>query len=134
MKPAEKTMQGRAEAKEEASADEATRLEDRSDRESSMLSLKLSKDLRELVKAYREKGNPSELTIGKLKVVEGTITVQVMLTGTTENILQKLKDAGMEIQFKASAGKTVIGTISMEKLEEMARIPEVRFVEGVKSR
>ncbi len=133
MKPVEKTMQRTVETKEEIAADETTRLEDRSDREASKLLLKLSKELRDLVNTYREKAKPTELTVGKLKVVGGNITVQVQLSATAEQILRKLKDAGLEIQFRSSAGKTVIGTISIDKLEELARIPEVRFVTGVEA-
>ncbi len=133
MKPAEEAILTETEEKAEASADESTDLEDRSKLKASAALHKLSRDLQALVRAYGEKGKPSELTVGKLKVVEGKITVQVMLGGTGEEVFKKLKDAGLEVQFRAVAGKSVVGTISVGHLEELARIPEVQFVKGVEA-
>ncbi len=92
---------------------------------------KLSSELRKVIDLAEKKGTPVTFVHGNIKVTEGKITVQARLTGSSEEILKKLEEAGLKIEFKASAGSTVIGVISVEKLKALAEIPAVLLVEAV---
>jgi Ca-activated chloride channel homolog len=94
---------------------------------------KLAPELQGLADCLRLKGKGGKDLDGRLGVVEGEITVQVWVTKVTDELLEKLKEAGLEISFKAATGKMVIGSIAVEKLEDLAKLSEVRLIEPVKS-
>ncbi|MBI4964817.1 MAG: VWA domain-containing protein [Desulfomonile tiedjei] len=87
---------------------------------------KLSPELAELL-AMKEK--PRTFAKGKVSVKDGKIAVQVWLNRSGEDVIKLLKEKGLKITFTASTGKTVIGEISIELLEELAKVPEVRLIE-----
>lgn len=67
-----------------------------------------------------------------LEIANGRVTVQVWLSDTSEAALTKLKQAGLEIIFQSSTAKMVIGKIDVQKLEQLALLNLVRFVEPPK--
>ncbi|MBI5572706.1 MAG: VWA domain-containing protein [Desulfomonile tiedjei] len=103
-------------------------LVEREERKVAALERKLSPDLAALV-ALKEK--PKDYAAGKVIVKDGKTTVQVWVAKTTDEVLKKLKAAGLEVSFTASTGKMVIGLIAVDKLEELAKIPDVRLIEPV---
>lgn len=66
---------------------------------------------------------------GGVTVKDGQVTVRVWLYRGDTDVLKLLEDQGLTITFKASTGKMVIGTIPVAKLEEVAKIQGVRFIE-----
>lgn len=114
--------------KEKAERDER---KDRSAAAIATARAKLSPELREVLELYRKDPRVRDLVHGKIQVLDGKVTVQIVLTGSTEKTLTKLEEIGLTIQFKATAGKTIVGTIALDKLEELARIPEVRLIKPV---
>lgn len=90
---------------------------------------KLAGELRALLEMKGKKGT---YTAGKVRVTDGKVTVQVWISQATEKIFKRLKNAGLEISFKAGTGKTVIGVIEVEKLEDLVKLSEVILVEPVR--
>jgi Ca-activated chloride channel homolog len=107
------------------------RSKDKSPQKTSALDMKLSPELRKLVDLAERQKSAKTFTYGAIKVIDGKITVQVRLTGSSDKILTKLKETGLKIEFKASAGSTVIGNIAVEKLKDLAEISAVLFIEPV---
>ncbi|MGO9120310.1 MAG: VIT and vWA domain-containing protein [Desulfomonilaceae bacterium] len=87
---------------------------------------KLARELRALV---QRKDRPKNLTEGKVVVKDGKIVVQVWLTRATDDILKKLKEAGLEVSFTATTGKMVLGVVDVDRLSRLVEISEVRLVE-----
>lgn len=133
MKQTEEAAPKECESKAEGALDEETRSKESPEAKSSRLRAKLSQDLQKLIERFKESGKPRELTVGNLRISAGRVTVQVLLTGSMEGIVEKLKEAGLDIQFKATAGRTVIGTIAVEDLDKLVSIPQVRGVTAVQT-
>ncbi|MBI5249334.1 MAG: VWA domain-containing protein [Desulfomonile tiedjei] len=89
---------------------------------------KLSSELQELIRTLKEKGRKGLDEQSKIKVVKGSVTVLVWLSDQSDAAVKLLEEAGLKISFR-SGGKTLIGTIDVEKLEDLLKVPEVRFVE-----
>ncbi len=87
---------------------------------------KLSPELRTLID---RKDRPKDFKEGKLSVVAGKIMVQVWLTKSTDEVLKKLKEAGLDVSFIASTGKMVLGVLDVDLLKKLTEIPEVHFIE-----
>jgi len=87
---------------------------------------KLSPELLELTKM---KDKPKTYSKGKVNVKEGKVAVKVWVNRANEETLKLLEDKGLKITFKASTGKMVIGEISVERLEDLAKVPDVSLVE-----
>ena len=87
---------------------------------------KLAPELRELLGL---KDRPKDYTKGKVTVKDGKITVQVWLTRATDEVVKKLKEAGLEVLFTATTGKMVLGTMDVDRLSKLAEITEVRLIE-----
>ncbi|MEW6348734.1 MAG: VIT domain-containing protein [Thermodesulfobacteriota bacterium] len=104
----------------------ALRDEARVDAKLAALGRKISADLLPLLE-MREK--VKDYTKGKVVVKDGKITLQVWLTKSSDDVIKKLKELGLEVSFQAATGKMVIGTLAVEKLKELAQIPEVRLIE-----
>ena len=132
-KPARRVLLKRHEAKASHLKDKEASPAQPADARSAAMRSKLSQELQDLLTRFKEKGKPRELTVGGLHVREGKVTVHVRLSGSTETILEKLKKAGLEIQFKATAGRSVVGTISPDNLEKLVSIRQVLFVTAVKA-
>ena len=77
----------------------------------------------------QRKDRPKDLTEGKVVVKDGKIVVQVWLTRATDDILKKLKEAGLEVSFTATTGKMVLGVVDVDRLSKLVEISEVRLVE-----
>ena len=58
--------------------------------------------------------------------------MQVWLTENFASVLGKLHTAGLEPSAGQLNGKTLVGKISIEKLQVLARISEVKFVSAVR--
>jgi Ca-activated chloride channel homolog len=111
-----------------AEKDPRAEVSEKEDRRVASLEQKLSPDLAALV-ALKER--PKDYAAGKVTVKDGKTTVQVWVAKTTDEVLEKLKAAGLEVSFTASTGKMVIGLIAVDKLEELAKISEVSLIEPV---
>ena len=61
-------------------------------------------------------------------VREGKAEVQIWLTEKSEATLAKLKALGFEVVLDPKSAKLVIGRLTIEKLEALAEIAEVRYV------
>ena len=120
----ESYSQGRADGAWSRSKDKAPRM-------TSALDTKLSPELRKLVDLALKQKAVKTFTYGNIKVTDGKITVQVRLTGSSDEILKKLEELGLKIAFKAASGNTVIGAIAVEKLQALTEISEVLLVEPV---
>ncbi|MBM3299852.1 MAG: VWA domain-containing protein, partial [Deltaproteobacteria bacterium] len=97
----------------------------------SALQTKLSPELYELHRLFKAQKPGGNLTHGKIKVTDGKITVQVLLAGITDELVKKLEKAGLTVEFKATGGKTVVGVIAVDKLEELVSLSEVTSVKPV---
>ncbi len=87
---------------------------------------KLAPEIRAVLE---RKDSVKNYTEGKVQVKDGKTLVQVWLTRSSEEVLKKLKECGLEVSFTASTGKMLIGEIAVDKLLELAKIQEVRFIE-----
>jgi Ca-activated chloride channel homolog len=83
----------------------------------------------ELLAILKRADRPKDFTEGKVTIKDGKTLVQVWLTKSTEGVLKKLKECGLQVSFTATTGKMVIGEIAVDKLADLAKIPEVRLVE-----
>jgi Ca-activated chloride channel family protein len=90
--------------------------------------VKLASQLRTLISLKTKTG---DFRHGKIVVTDGRVTVQVWIERLTKEIVKKLEKAGLKITFKASTGKTVIGAIEIDKLEDLVKLPFVKFVQPV---
>ena len=87
---------------------------------------KLAPELRAIAE---RKDGVKNFTEGKVTVKDGKITVQVWLTRATDEVLKKLKEAGLEVLFTATTGKMVLGAMDVDRLAKLAEIAEVRLIE-----
>ena len=87
---------------------------------------KLAPELRAIAE---RKDGVKNFTEGKMTVKDGKITVQVWLTRATDEVLKKLKEAGLEVLFTATTGKMVLGAMEVDRLAKLAEIAEVRLIE-----
>jgi hypothetical protein len=94
--------------------------------ETDLPSSRLSPELVELL-AMKEK--PKAYSKGKVNVKNGEVAVQVWLDRSGDELLKLLEEKGLKITFKAATGKMVIGVIAVERLEDLAKIPDVRLIE-----
>jgi Ca-activated chloride channel family protein len=83
----------------------------------------------ELLAILQRSDKAKDFTHGKVTVKDGKTLVQVWLMKSSEEVLKKLKECGLTISFNATTGKMVIGEIAVDKLTELAKIPEVRLIE-----
>jgi Ca-activated chloride channel family protein len=88
-----------------------------------------SKFAPELVELLGMKEKPKAYSKGKVNVKNGEVAVQVWLDRSGDELLKLLEEKGLKITFKAATGKMVIGVISVERLEDLAKIPDVRLIE-----
>jgi Ca-activated chloride channel homolog len=94
--------------------------------ETDKLASKLSPDLAELL-AMKDK--PQTYSKGKVNVKNREVAVQVWLDRSGDELVKLLSEKGLKITFKAATGKMVIGVISVERLADLAKIPDVRLIE-----
>lgn len=87
---------------------------------------KLSPDLVDLLKM---KNRPADYSKDQMSVKEGKITVQVWLRKMNDKLIELLAEKGLKIVFKATTGKMIIGEISVDRLEDLAKIEEIKFIE-----
>jgi Ca-activated chloride channel family protein len=93
---------------------------------------KLDPALAELIDFLKEHGKESLGTYKKVVLENGKIAVLVWLRENSETILDNLKTTGLQIHF-VSAGKAVIGSISVENLEQLAALAVVKRIEQAKT-
>jgi hypothetical protein len=58
----------------------------------------------------------------------GIVTVQIALTEASEANLEQLKKLGFQLVLRPNQGRLVIGRMDVSRLEELARLPFVRYV------
>jgi len=61
-------------------------------------------------------------TKAKVTIKDGEIAVQVWTNRSGEKTIKLLEDKGLKICFKASTGKMVIGVISVNRREDLAKV------------
>jgi hypothetical protein len=60
------------------------------------------------------------------------VELQVWLTKTSLEILEKLRAAGFESAADHPTGTTLVGSVKIEKLQALAQIAEVKFVSPIR--
>jgi hypothetical protein len=65
-------------------------------------------------------------------VHDGKVEVQLWLTNSSPEILEKLRAAGFESAADHPAGTTLPGKLNVEKLQALAQIAEVKFVSPIR--
>ncbi len=90
---------------------------------------KLAPELRRLAKLSKDKGKEADFSKANVAVEKGKVSVKVWIGKINDELVKKLEKAGLEIIFKASTGKMVIGKIDVEKLEDLAKVQEIRLIE-----
>jgi hypothetical protein len=61
-------------------------------------------------------------------VTDGKVLIQVWLTDTNPETLEKLKELGFEVVAQPKTGTLVIGRLSVEKLDAFSKLSVVRYV------
>ncbi|HEY1264825.1 MAG TPA: hypothetical protein VGF06_14955, partial [Terriglobales bacterium] len=59
---------------------------------------------------------------------DGKATVVIFLTTSSPQVMQQLTTLGVEITEQRSADNSVAGKLALDKLESLAKLPQVRFV------
>lgn len=98
----------------------------RVDKKTAVLRQKLAP---ELIKLLEMKGKVEDYSDGKVTVKDGKVTVKVWLKRVSDDLLERLKELGLEVSYKATSANMIIGTIPVEKLEELAKLDEVRRID-----
>jgi hypothetical protein len=93
------------------------------------LEQRLDEPLRGLAEKVAKEGRDGNLKLEKVEVKDGAVEVQVWLADSSDATIEKLKAAGLEIILQPRAGKLVIGRIKVDKLEALALMDEVKFIE-----
>jgi len=88
--------------------------------------IKVAKVLRGLAGKLDKEGNYSS---GKVIVKEGETQVAVYLFKLDEAALAELKRLGFEKMLEAKAVKMVLGTVAVKKLQEIAYLDAVRWID-----
>ena len=92
--------------------------------------MKLAPELRDLPKKLAALGGiGGSLRIGRLQIHAGRVAIRVQLTDLSDEVLAKLKKLGFKELGRAKSVKLLIGTIHVSKLEDLARLEEVRRVD-----
>ena len=110
----------------EREADESRVAKDEPEKKTAALRQKLAPELKALVE---KKGKIGDFSDGKVTVKDGKVTVKVWLTRVSDDLIELLKKEGLEVSYKATSAKMVIGTIEVEKLEALAKLESVRRIE-----
>ncbi|MEO8324947.1 MAG: VIT domain-containing protein [Nitrospirota bacterium] len=87
---------------------------------------KLDSTLESLVEHVEEKTMLSEDVAQH--VTDGKVLLQVWLTDTNLETLEKLKALGFEVVAQPNTGNLVIGRLSVEKLEAFSKLSVVRYI------
>ncbi len=95
------------------------------------MTAKLTPELIELANGPKERGGSRSFTYKGVAVQKGRALVEITLSAVTADALKKLKDMGFESAPDRSTGNKVVGWIPLEKLREMAALPEVTAVKPV---
>lgn len=93
-----------------------------------LLKLKLAKELNDLV-AQLKADPDSELSTGKIKVSKVRVEIKVHLQELSNSAFLKLKALGFVELARATSVPLLVGTIEVRKLEELALLKSVRWVE-----
>ncbi|WNM60434.1 VIT and vWA domain-containing protein [Candidatus Nitrospira neomarina] len=87
---------------------------------------KMDSTLRSLVEHVEKKSTLSQDMAQH--VTDGKVLLQVWLTDTNPETLEKLKVLGFEVVAQPKTGTLVIGRLSVEKLEGFSKLPVVRYI------
>ncbi len=98
------------------------------DAKSNMLHTKLHPSLFAVVERLKKPGAQPSDEEAKL-APRGKIEIQIWLSGSSAQALERLKQLGFETVLTARAGNSVIGRIAVEKLAALAALDIVHYVE-----
>lgn len=87
---------------------------------------KLDSSLESLVEHLENKTTLSEDVAQH--VIDGKVLLQVWLTDTKPETLEKLKELGFEVVAQPKTGQLVIGRLSVEKLKAFSKLSTVRYI------
>ena len=100
------------------------------DRKALLRQIKLPPALRTLPEVYKKEGKDGALNKpGLPKVEKGRIEVQIWLNSLSTDGLARLKAAGFELSATLIKDKLLLGTVAVEKLDELIELGFVRRVE-----
>lgn len=94
-----------------------------------LFKMKLAPELRDLAEKVAKEGTHGNLTVGKIEVKAGRVEVRVQLADLSDQTLEKLEKLGFKELGRAKSVNLVIGTIHVDKLEELAKLEAVRGVD-----
>jgi Ca-activated chloride channel family protein len=87
---------------------------------------KLAKALQSLTDKLDGQGN---YRAGNVIVRDGKVTVAVYLSKLDDEVRKALRAAGLTIELESAPAKMVLGTIAVDKLDELALVDAVRSVD-----
>ncbi|TET36812.1 MAG: VWA domain-containing protein [Planctomycetota bacterium] len=94
-----------------------------------ILKTRLHKSLIGLAEKVKKEGKDGNLKLSGFDVTDGKVTLNIYLNDNSEKTLKKIKDLGVKILFEATGTKMLIVSIPVEKLEEIAQMAAVRYIE-----
>ncbi len=92
---------------------------------------KLAAYLQDLAGKVEQAGRDGSYELGKLRVVAYRVDVIVELTDTSDATRAALEELGFAVSADSKAGTLLIGSLDVRKLEDLARLPQVRGVRAV---
>ncbi len=92
----------------------------------SELAAKLHPSVLAVIKRLKEKQQPGSDEASFIR--EGKAELQIWLTDKSEETLTQLRKIGFEVLLDAKGTKVIIGRLSLNRLEELAKINAVRYV------
>jgi len=90
--------------------------------ERAMLEAKLHPALLKAFDCWKKSGESCK------SVQSGKVRIEIFLAGAPNGVLDQLKALGFEVGPKYSSVKSLVGSLPVEKLPALARMPQVRFV------
>jgi Ca-activated chloride channel family protein len=113
--------------KDRRDRDEARRQLSAAEQKRQQLLAKLHPDVAAIVERLQNKSNTP--TAAETRFVrDGKAEVQIFLTSTSDAVMAKLKQLGVEIIAAPTASKLIVGRIALDKLAALAAVAEVRYV------
>jgi Ca-activated chloride channel homolog len=116
-----------AEALRERKADDSVRAE--APRAALDANSKLAPELRGLAKKIAAMPKGATMTIGKAQIQAGRVKIRVQVTALSDEVVAKLKAAGLVVQTQVKADTVVVGTIDVAKLDALAELDVVKHIE-----
>jgi len=94
-----------------------------------ILQQKLAKELQGLAERVAKEGTDGNLKLEGVEVKDGVVELRIWLTDDSAESIGKLKALGVKVIVQAKAVKMLVGKLPVTKLEEVALLECVRYIE-----